>query len=153
MSDRIIKKARDTKLRYLWIAVGLMVLPCAGCSTAVIEGSASAVSRQDGQTVVKNQIRTDNDRMEDRLQITDLKADFAGNLLRAHVSLLNKNNNTGNFQFKFSWFDENGNEIDSDTDAWTPLILYGNESRSLQAIAPAPSVKEFKIKIRELSME
>ena len=82
-----------------------------------------------------------------------MKSDFVGNLLRAQVSLVNKDNDTINFQFKFSWFEESGREIDPDTDAWTPVILYGKESKSLQGVAPNSNAKEFKIKIRELSNE
>lgn len=153
MSDRTTRKMMDVRSSRLWIAVGLMAVTLAGCSTAGIEGSASAVSGQEDQTVTKNQGTRNNDLKAGNLHITDLKADFTGNLLRAHVSLLNKDNDTLHFQYRFSWFDESGHEIDSDTDAWSPLILYGNESRSLQAIAPAPGAKEFKIKIRKLSTE
>lgn len=153
MSDRTIRKTMDVRSSRLWIAVGLMTVTLAGCSTAGIEGSASAVSGQGDQTVAKNQITRNNDLKLGNLHITDLKADFTGSLLRAHVSLLSKDNDTLHFQYRFSWFDENGREIDSDTDAWTPLIIYGNESRALQAIAPAPDAKEFKINIRKLSTD
>lgn len=153
MFHHTTKKTTDAGLIRLWIAVGLMAVTLAGCSTAVIEGSASAVSGQKDQTVAKKQVSRNNDLKAGDLHITNLKADFAGNLLRAHVSVLNKDNDTRHFQYRFSWFDEGGYEIDSDTDAWTPLILYGKESRALQAIAPAPGAQEFKIKIRKLSGE
>ena len=97
-----IKKTTDTGLNHCCIAFVLITLTLAGCSTAGIEGSASAVSRQKGQTVVNNQVIINNNYLATNLQITDLKADFVGNLLIAHVALLNKNNDTINFQYRFS---------------------------------------------------
>lgn len=154
MSDHTRATSRHTRLNYYGFVVILMTLSFIGCSsTAGIEGSMSATTEQGGQTVYSKQVVINNDSLARDIQIVDMKSDFVGNLLRAQVSLVNKDNDTINFQFKFSWFEESGREIDPDTDAWTPVILYGKESKSLQGVAPNPNAKEFKIKIRELSNE
>ncbi|MCF6154790.1 MAG: DUF1425 domain-containing protein [Candidatus Brocadia sp.] len=151
MSSHTKVTSKHTKLNYYGFIIILMALSFIGCSTtAGIEGSLSATTGQDGQTVYRKNVIIHNDSLARNIQLVDMKSDFVGNLLRAHVFLLNKDNDTLNLQFKFSWFDEGGRELDPDTDAWTPVILYGNESKSLQGVAPNPNAKEFKIKIREL---
>jgi len=52
------------------------------------------------------------------------------------------------FQYKFAWLNKDGIEINPDGGPWTPLIMYGNESRTVQSVAPNPSAREFRIKIR-----
>ncbi len=154
MSDHTRLSLRHMGLSYYGFVIILMASSFIGCSsTAGIEGSMSAAPGQDGQTTYSKYVIINNDSLARDIQIVDMKSDFVGNLLRAHVSLVNKDNDTLNFQFKFSWFEESGREIDPDTDAWTPVILYGKESKSLQGVAPNPNAKEFKIKIRELYTE
>lgn len=154
MSDHTRVSLRHMGLSYYGFVIILMASSFIGCSsTAGIEGSMSAAPGQDGQTTYSKYVIINNDSLARDIQIVDMKSDFVGNLLRAHVSLVNKDNDTLNFQFKFSWFEESGREIDPDTDAWTPVILYGKESKSLQGVAPNPNAKEFKIKIRELLNE
>lgn len=154
MSDHTRVSLRHIGLSYYGFVIILMASSFIGCSsTAGIEGSMSAAPGQDGQTTYSKYVIINNDSLARDIQIVDMKSDFVGNLLRAHVSLVNKDNDTLNFQFKFSWFEESGREIDPDTDAWTPVILYGKESKSLQGVAPNPNAKEFKIKIRELYTE
>lgn len=152
MSDHTRATSMHTKRAYYGFIIMVVALSLIGCSTtAGIEGSLSATTGQDGQTVYKKNVIVNNDSLARNVQIVDMKSDFVGNLLRAHVSLLSKDNDTQNLQVKFSWFDEGGRELDPDTEAWTPVILYGNESKSLQGVAPNPTAKEFKVKIRELS--
>lgn len=154
MSDHTRVTSMHTGLSYYGFVIILMALSFIGCSsTAGIEGSMSATTGQGGQTAYSKYVIINNDSLARDIQIVDMKSDFVGNLLRAQVSLVNKDNDTINFQFKFSWFEESGREIDPDTDAWTPVTLYGNESKSLQGVAPNPNAKEFKIKIRELYNE
>jgi len=82
-------------------------------------------------------------------EVTDRNFVFVGDILSARVSLVNKSNKTLHFQYKFSWLDENGIEIDPDSEAWTPSIIYGGETKTLQGVAPNPRAREFKIQIRK----
>ncbi|HHT9160143.1 MAG TPA: YcfL family protein [Candidatus Brocadiaceae bacterium] len=143
------KMTRTIKV-YLCFAIVIVAFSATGCATSGIEGSATVVTGSAGQTVSTKYVIINNKRLARGIQIVDLKPDFVGDVLRASVSVVNKYSKTLNFQYKFSWFDENGREIDPDSDAWTPVLLYGNESKELQGIAPNSSAKEFKIKIRKL---
>jgi len=40
-------------------------------------------------------------------------------------------------------------EVDSARSAWIPIYLNGRETKTIQGLAPNPSAKTFKIKIRE----
>lgn len=154
MSDQPGATSKHAGLNFYGFVIVSMALSFIGCSsTAGIEGSMSATAGQGSQTEYRKQVIVNNKSLARNIQIVDMKSDFVGNLLRANVSLVNKDNDTIHIQFKFSWFEESGREIDPDTDTWTPVILYGNESKSLQGVAPNPNAKEFKIKIRELLNE
>ena len=52
------------------------------------------------------------------------------------------------WQDDVAWFDAAGMEIRADSEAWTPLVLHGYETRTLQGVAPHPSARAFKVKIR-----
>lgn len=82
-------------------------------------------------------------------EIKDRNFSFVGDILSASISLVNKSNKTLHFQYKFSWLDESGIEIDPDSEAWTPSIIYGGETKTLQGVAPNPRAREFKIQIRK----
>lgn len=84
------------------------------------------------------------------VQVVDAKSEYAGDLLMAQVNLVSKSSKTQRFQYQFAWFNGNGIEVDAGKRPWTPVVLYGNESKTLQGLAPNPSVKEFKIKIRSM---
>jgi len=70
-------------------------------------------------------------------------------MMKAQVSLRSRDRDTVSIQYRFDWFDAQGMEINANTGAWKPLIIYGRESRTIQGVAPDPRAHEFKLKIRE----
>jgi uncharacterized protein YcfL len=82
------------------------------------------------------------------LQIVDIATQFAGNIMEADVTLVSKYSDTEQYQYKFSWFDSDGIELDSESNAWIPFIIYGNETKTFRGTAPNPSAKQFKINIK-----
>ena len=119
-----------------------------GCATSGIEGKAKAITSPSGDTQLSKFVVVNNPKLARGLQIVDMQQSYAGDLLKAQVTLVSKYSKTLNVQYKFSWFNEQGIEINPDGGPWTPLVLYGNETKSLQGVAPNPSAKEFKIQIR-----
>ena len=134
---------------FQWIlAIGL-IAGLAGCSsTAGIEGSTTAVQDESGNTAYSNLMVVNNPKLAGKLQITDIQTEFVGGLMKTQVNLVSKYSKNVNIQYQFSWFDSDGMEIDSDASAWTPLMLYGNESKTVQGVGPNPTARKFKIKIR-----
>lgn len=130
------------------LAIGL-IAGLAGCSsTAGIEGSTTAVRDESGNTAYSNLMVVNNPKLAGKLQIADIQTEMVGGLMKCQVNLISKYSKNVSVKYKFSWFDADGMEIDSDASAWTPLMLYGNESKTVQGVAPNPGARKFKIKIR-----
>ena len=123
-----------------------------GCATRTsgIQGAATVGQSPEGMTQMSQYVIIDNSRLARGLQIVDLKSQFAGDLLKAQVSIVSKFSRTLEFQYKFLWFDATGMEVSPGSLPWTPLTLNGNESKSVQAVAPNPAARTFKINIREI---
>jgi uncharacterized protein YcfL len=128
-----------------------VVLLGAGCAkrTSGIHGAAAVTQAPEGMMQSSQYVIINNSKLARGLQIVDLKSQFVGDLLQAQVSLVSKYSKTLKFQYKFLWFNAQGMEINPDGLPWTPLIVYGNESKTVQSVAPNPSAREFKISIRK----
>jgi len=125
--------------------LGAMV---SGCKTSGMEGSATAVTTPEGDMQTSKFVVINNPKLAKGLQIVDLKSVFKGDILMGQVTLVSKYSATLKFQYKFAWFNKDGMEISPDSGPWTPLIMYGNESKTIQSVAPNSGAREFKIKIR-----
>ena len=147
MKDKVVRAIGLTAL-----AVVGSVLAGGGCATRTsgIQGAAATVQSPEGTMTSSKYVIIDNSKLARGLQIVDLKSQFVGDLLKAQVSIVSKYSKTLEFQYKFLWFDANGIEINPGSLPWTPLTLNGNESKSVQAVAPNPSAREFKVNIRAL---
>ncbi|MDD5477542.1 MAG: DUF1425 domain-containing protein [Candidatus Omnitrophica bacterium] len=118
-----------------------------GCGTAGMAGSANVVEGPNGY-MQESRVVVYNNWLAHYIKITDLKSFFVGDLLKANVTVFSKALSTLNLQYKFRWYNSQSSEVESESSPWQPLILYGKETKSVQAVAPNPSVKEFKIEIR-----
>jgi uncharacterized protein YcfL len=135
---------------FLWIGV-LSVMAASvmtGCKTRTsgIEGGGAAIQTPEGDTQLSKFVVINNTKLARGIQVVDIKSQFAGDLLKAQVNIVNKYSATLKFQYKFAWFNSNGMEVNADG-PWLPLVLSGNESKTLQAVAPNAAAREFKIKI------
>lgn len=137
------------------LAAGVMIFAClaggAGCMhrTSGTEVSGVMVSTPDGKEELSRAVIINNARLGRRIQVVDVRHEYAGDLLKPGVTLASKYAGTLKFQYKFAWFNAAGLEIDPDGGAWTPVLLLGNETRTVQGVAPNAEAKAFKIKIRE----
>lgn len=138
----------------IFVYLGLLSLVLAGAgvlsgcvATSGISGSAAVVKGPEGY-MQESRVMVDNDSLARAIKITDLKSTFAGDLLKANVMLHSKRTDTLTLQYKFRWYNSQGIEIEPESSPWQPIIIYGRETKSVQAVAPNPSVKEFKIEIR-----
>ena len=122
---------------------------CASSRSSGIEGTTGVGVGPDGTASFSKYVVVNNKKLARGLQIVDLRSSrTANNLLRASVLVVSKYSKTLDFQYKFAWFDAQGMEIDPGSRPWTPVTLYGNETKTLQATAPNSAATEFKIKIR-----
>lgn len=121
-----------------------------GCSTtAGVETTGKTTWDDQGARTLEKNVVFNNSGLKGDIQIVDVKSALAGNIMRAQATLRSKDRDTVPFQYRFEWLDANGIEINSGSGSWKPLILYGRESKTVQAVAPDPRAKEFKLKIRD----
>ncbi len=138
--------------KIVYLGLLFSVLVCAGllsgcAATSGISGSVKVVKGQEG-CAQESKIIVNNDSLARAIKITDLKSTFAGDLLKANAMVYSKRTDTLALQYKFRWYDSQGIEVEPESSPWQPVIIYGRETKSAQAVAPNPSVKEFKIEIR-----
>ena len=125
-------------------------LGLAGCSTtAGVEATGKAAWDEQGARTLEKNVVFNNSGLKGDIQIVDVKSAMAGDMMRAQATLRSKDKDTLPFQYRFEWYDNSGMEINSGSGSWKPLILNGRESKTIQAVAPDPRAKEFKLKIRE----
>jgi len=122
----------------------VFVMGMSGCGTSGMSGVVNV--RPDGQ--MESRVKIDNRFLYSNIKFTDLRSTFSGDLLVAHASMISTKNAALDVQYKFRWYDAQGLEVAPDAAPWQPLKLYGGDTKGLQAVAPNPSVKEFKIEIR-----
>lgn len=128
----------------------IMSLGLAGCSTtAGVETTGKMTWDEQGARTLEKNVVFNNSGLKGDIQIVDVKSAMAGDIMRAQATLRSKDRDTLPFQYRFDWYDAGGFEINSGSGSWKPLILYGRETKTIQAVAPDPRAKEFKLKIRE----
>jgi len=116
-------------------------------TTSGIIGRA-VIEESEKDKKLNSRVIFNNRKMKRYVKIVDMKSDFAYNLMNASVTLKSCKDKTINIQYKFVWYNSKGIEIDPDSLPWIPLTIYGKETKTVQSVAPNPSAKEFKIKLR-----
>lgn len=124
----------------------LSVLVIAGCATSGME----ATGKPTGDPKFAKHLEIHNDSLANKIFITEMHSRFKGDLLEANVVLSNLTSSDKNIQYKFSWYDADNFEVDPGADSWTPAIMHGRANVNMKAVAPNPSVKTFKVNVREL---
>jgi uncharacterized protein YcfL len=121
-----------------------------GCSTtAGVEATGKTSWDEQGARSLEKNVVFNNSGLRGDIQIVEVKSAMAGDIMRAQATLRSKDRDTLPFQYRFDWYDASGIEINAGAGSWKPLVLYGRESKTIQAVAPDPRAKEFKLKLRE----
>jgi len=107
----------------------------------------TATVKVEGQTVTQV-IESNSGVLSDNLQIIDTHTGYAGDLLKAQVSIKNDSGDGLSFRYKFKWLDKAGFEIGVDGRPWTPISITSFETRSIQAVAPNASATTFNIQVQ-----
>ncbi|MFO7536341.1 MAG: YcfL family protein [Kiritimatiellia bacterium] len=135
------------------MAVGAALIVCVIFSGCVRKTSGTEVvgvmaTGPDGQPELNRAIIANNTKLGRTIQVVDVRHEYVGDVLKAHFTLASTYAATISFQYKFAWYNEAGLEVHPNTDAWTPAVLHGMETISIQGVAPDALVKSFKVKIR-----
>ena len=144
-----MKKTRTMLVRGAALLVLPVMISLSGCSsTSGIEGSSVVMDDSSGNIQHSEYVIVNNPKVARGLQIVDLVSKFVGDMLMANITLVSKYSDTEQYQYKFSWFDADGLELDPETNVWIPFIMYGNETKTIQGVSPNPSARQFKINLR-----
>ncbi len=135
------------------MAVGAALIACVvlgGCvrKTSGTEVVGVMAAGPDGQPELSRAVIANNAKLGRTIQVVDVRHEYVGDVLKAHLTLASTYAGTISFQYKFAWYNEAGLEVHPNTDAWTPAVLHGMETISIQGVAPDAHVKSFKVKIR-----
>lgn len=137
-----------TNLRYFLLAgffVGVLV--CCSCKTVNVVEPATPVGTK--QVVADRRILSDPT-LNRIVNIVGLNvATTEAGFLKVQVEVFNKTASPQNFKYKFEWLDMTGMMVSTPTSVWIERQIQGRESILLSAVAPSPTVKDFRIKFIE----
>jgi len=84
------------------------------------------------------------------VRISQVKGHHMGNLYKARVLLENTTDYTLTLQYQFNWYDEGGDEVAIDSNAWIPMTLYGRNQKTITSLSPDIFSKSFRVNVRDL---
>jgi uncharacterized protein YcfL len=131
------------------IFVLLLAMSTVGCAaTSGTEAGSVTLSGLNGETVYSTYVTANNSRLARRIAVTRMDKVDVGGLLKAAVTIQSRSDDTEALQYKWTWFDGKGFEVNSSAQPWQPVLVYGMQTTSIQGLAPNPSVKDFKLHLR-----
>lgn len=131
-------------MKQIVLACGLALLLSA-CATNT---SGVALSAPSGGVA---KVQVDNSSLD--LALRELARRQQNGLMQVNVELTNQRSGDNHLQYLFYWYDASGQEVASDGRGWTPLMLHGQQTRTLSALAPTMDVKGYRLSVREVIEE
>ncbi len=128
------------------IICALFLLGCSASTSNVGIGELNYTP--EGDYSFSHYVLINNQELSRHLQIVDIKGRKESNLMQAQIQVMNKFDRDYNFEYRFQWFDDKGFEIRSVKEHWTPVLIYGQEVKTLVGTAPNPGAVKFRINIR-----
>lgn len=96
-------------------------------------------------------IIAENARLAHRIDVLDTRYDEVNGLKRVHITLASDRNKRMRVDYRISWFDVNGMELDSRTKPYRHLILEGRDAVTVTGVANSPAAVSSKLRVRESS--
>lgn len=121
-----------------------------GCQSNRTNTYEPAVTTAEIDPVLLRKIETDPSLLK-VAQVTDARERRTeGEPLVVQVSIYNSTSKPQRFLYQWEWIDANGlTLVSSSRDSWRQETIRGREVRSLQGVAPAPGITDFRLKITE----
>lgn len=126
-------------LKIMAVVLGVGLVGCA--NTAGVEGRKAAG---------RDQVKYRGSNLEESIEMKNLKMRKVGGILQAGGTMFSTVTSDLKVQYRFSWYDKDGFELDKDAGSWKSLTLYGRETADVQGVSPNARAEEFKVVIREL---
>lgn len=133
--------------RHWILALGIATAMAVGC-----ERSVNTVERAQPygrpEPVADKRIITDPT-LNGIAMVVSLRETMEGDLVKIQVELLNDDRKDHQVNYRFSWYDGSGMAVDSPMSLWKPVTILGRQTIPLQAIAPNPRAKDFRLELQE----
>ena len=130
-----------TRFKLLAIASGMLILT--SCTSGIV-GQASYIGSQHEMSS-----ETQNFIIGMRFSMDDIKTTRVNDFMVANVILRNKWPFSQDIQYRASWFDESGLEIEPERAVWNKLVLTGKSERTVQLTAPTTTAVKVTITVRD----
>lgn len=136
-----MKTKRGVQVARALALAGLAIVLTA-CSTAGIAGGGASYETSPYLIV-------DDQTLARRIDLVSTGHQIQENgLMRAHATFRSNRMRTQYVQYRFSWYDENGVEIDAQGQPYRKMILQGRDAVSVQSVAPNDRAAEYKVRLR-----
>ncbi|RQW63244.1 DUF1425 domain-containing protein [Vibrio viridaestus] len=86
--------------------------------------------------------------MSSYLRVDDISTEEVNGHTRGVVKLENLDDYTRTLEYRFSWYDDNGLEVNTKPGAWKQVIIGGKEMSSLSQVSVSPKGKNFRLQVR-----
>lgn len=127
--------------RTLSLATALLIL--ASCTSGIV-GQASYIGSQHEMSS-----ETQNFIIGMRIAMDDIKTTRENDFMVANMVLRNKWPFSQDVQYRASWFDASGLEIEPERAVWNKLVLTGKSERTVKLTAPTTSAVKVTITVRD----
>lgn len=126
-------------LMFFLLVVSFLI---SGCMTTRTDG----VVVEDGTVVVHNVRFASHFVMKHQIK----RGTDAGNFTQVQVAVRNDDTVDFSFQYRFTWFDKDGLEIQETAPVWHPASVYGKGEVTLEGVSENKEAVSFRLVIRKI---
>lgn len=122
---------------------------CALLTGALLVGCTqnTAGLRIDGATQT---VHFGDSALDDRFHVVDISTQQRHGHTQGAVQLESQYSGDQAIQYRFSWYDNNGVEVNLQRGAWQQMVVRGLETVTLSAMSINPNGTQFQVQIREV---
>ena len=127
------------------LAFAIVGALCTGCHTTA--GTSVVMNHDTGGSVIYE----GNTRLHNAVSVTAVTYDkVPAGLNRVNIQLTSLVQHKQHLQYRISWYNSEGMEINGNSRPYRPLILEGLDAVTVTGVAPHPSAVTSRLRLREL---
>ena len=73
-----------------------------------------------------------------------------GGLMQGSARIVSHSSKDQVIQYRFTWFDNQGVAVDSDSEGWQPIDIHGKQTVQVISVAPNSSAVRFQVYVRKV---
>jgi uncharacterized protein YcfL len=131
------------------ILVWLAALALVGVGCTSVNTVANAEPQGQRQMIKDSRVITDRGLNRTARVVGINTTTTPSGIMRIQVEVLNLRRSAQTFFYNLEWFDLNGMQVTTAGGGWTEHQIMGKETATLQATAPSPACKDFRMKLIE----